>query len=221
MTKEKITMPKVLPSLSGEESSRYWEIGRAIKDIKSLISCPTSIYKKLYDTTLFNIAEFCQAMPYSEKDFHWDYGFLIRQLTLTTAALKLRRGILLPKSTGAESIAAEEAQWTYAIFSASLVNNFYHLEQNRIVYQYQPQGNLIDMWSPMMGSLYKRAFYYSMRFVPSNTTTKRDVFMAAVSQHIFPTFSVKWLSTNNYLFNQWWDTVLHQSAAHIKHNTIT
>ncbi len=44
--------------------------------------------------------------------------------------------------------------------------------------------------------------------------------MAAVSQHIFPTFAIKWLSTNNYLFNQWWDTVLHQSAAENNIETI-
>lgn len=212
-TQEKTFLPDIIPSLSGRELLNKPEMMHIVYCMKNLVSCPNKMYRKLYTSTLRHVAEFCQAMPYSEKNFNEEYGFLTRQLTLTLAALKLRRGILFPKNAGAESIAAEEAQWTYAIFSASLVKNLYHLEENREVSRYQLQGDPIDMWSPIAGSLYRKSFYYSMRFVPDKSIEKVDVFMAALSQRIFPTLAISWLSTNTYLFKLWWDVVLHQPAA--------
>ncbi len=211
-TSEKTAHPDIIPSLSGRELLKKPEMGSILDGIKNVVSCPHKMYRTLYTSTLRHVAEFCQAMPYSEKEGNWEYGFLTRQLGLTLTALKLRRGILLPKNAGAESIAAEDAQWTYAIFSASLVKNLYQLEEKREVSRYQLQGDLIDIWSPITGSLYKTSFYYSMRFLSDKPIEKRDVFMAALSQHVFPTLAVSWLSTNPCLFKQWWDVVLHQSS---------
>src|SRR6266513_2195322 len=117
MTQEKTLPAEIIPSLSGRELCRRPEFFYLINHIKNLVSCPNKIYKKLYSATLENIAEFCQSMPYSKNEFYWPHGFLTRQIKLAVTALKLRRGILFPKNAGAESIASEEAQWTYAIFS--------------------------------------------------------------------------------------------------------
>jgi hypothetical protein len=213
MKKTKTSMPEIIPLLSGKELLYKPEITYSIYSIKNLVSCPNKIYRRLYITALYHLAEFCQAMPYSEKEFNGNYGFLIRQLNLALAALKLRRGVFFPKNAGAEAIAAEEAQWTYAIFSGSLVKNLYQLQENREVGRYQLQGDLIGMWSPLVESLYRKSFYYSMRFVLPKSLKKRDIFMAALSQHIFPSLAISWLSANTYLFNLWWDVVLHQAAA--------
>jgi hypothetical protein len=183
ITNEKTSRPDAIPFLSGKELSRNSAVRRLMYDIKNLISCPHEIYTILYRTTLWNVAELCQMAPYSEKEFNGEYGFLIRQLTLAMAALKLRRGILFPKNAGAESIASEEAQWTYAVFSGSLVKNLSQLQENGAVIRWQLQKNI-----------------------------KRDVFMAALSEHIFPTIAVNWLSSNTNLFKLWWDVILHQPA---------
>ncbi len=214
MTIEKKTfLPEVLASRSGKELSYVSAIGQSIQSIKHLISCPRKMYTELYRRTLYTVAEFCQAMPYSEEQFIAKYGFLIRQLNLAIATLKLRRGFLFPKNAGAESIAAEEAQWTYAIFTGSLVKNLYQLQENREVYQYQLQGDLIGLWSPLMGPLYNnQSFYYSMRFTDNTPTMTREVLMAALSEHIFPTQALHWLSSNKELFKLWWDVVLHQPS---------
>jgi hypothetical protein len=212
MTQEKTSPPEIMLSLSGRELLRKPEIFQTKKNIKNLVSCPIRIYKKLYSKTLRNVAEFCQAMAYSENEFNTTYGFLIRQLSLAETALKLRRGVLLPKNAGAESIAAEEAQWTYAVFAASLVRNLYQLQTNREVSRYLLQGNYINRWSPMTESLYKKTFYYSMEFTPNNSAVSNDIFMAAISEHVFPILAVNWLCTNKDLFKQWWDCVLHQPS---------
>ncbi len=212
MIKEKISRPDIIPLLPGKLLTCTGDIGCFMYDIKHLVSCSEKMYQTLYRATLWHVAEFCQAMPYSETEFNWDNGFLLRQLSLAVAALKLRRGFLFPKNAGAESIAAEEAQWTYAIFSGSLIKNLYQLEENRVVNCYQLQGDLVRTWSPTNGSLYKKYFYYNMRFDTKESFTKRDVLMAAISQYIFPIEVIRWLSTNTDLFKLWWDVVLHQAS---------
>jgi hypothetical protein len=220
MTEEKITTPKIVPSLSGKELVHHPEIKRLLLSIKNLISCPNKIYERLYLTTIWDLAEFCQAMPYSENEFNEEHGFLMRQLKLAHAALKLRRGILFPKNATAESIAAEEAQWTYAIFTASLMKNLYQLQENREVSLYQPQKGLTEIWLPEARPLYKKAYHYSMRFTDNSSLKKRNVLMAALSNHIFLPVAVNWLSANTYLFKLWQDVVLHQSTTKNTENEI-
>jgi hypothetical protein len=213
MTQEKTALPELIPVRSGQALLQTPEIAPLVYNIQNLVSCSDKTYQKLYSKALCNIAEFYQAMPYSEKDFNSEYGFLTRQLNLALAALKLRRGILLPQNEGAESIAAEESQWTYAIFAGSLVKNLYQLQENREVHQYQLQGDLIGRWFPIMGRLYNNSsFYYSMRFTDSTSTMTREILMAALSQFIFPSQALHWLSSNKGLFKLWWDVVLHQPS---------
>jgi hypothetical protein len=206
-------MINITPSFSGRELSRMKELKQYMSNIQNLVSCPARIYKKLYRETLRNFMEFCQAMPYSQIEFNHAYGFSTRQLKLVIATLMLRRGILLPKNVATENIVAEEAQWTYAIFAASLVRNLYQLQVNREINRYKLHGDLIGKWYPMTESLYKTSSYYSMIFSSQNSVVNADIFMAAVSEHIFPHVAIKWLSSNQNLFKQWWECVLHQTSA--------
>src|SRR5205807_10243795 len=92
-------------------------------ELKTLVSCPQDIYQRIYLSATYRLAEFCQAMPVSEAESSKPYSLIERQLRLVLAVLKLRRGNLLPKNAGTETIAAEEAQWTYALFTAALLRN--------------------------------------------------------------------------------------------------
>lgn len=84
----------------------------ALTEIQNLVSCPSRIYSQLYLATL------------SEFIIHCPASLLDERLKLTITVLKLRQGILLPKNACAEIISAEEAQWTYALFSAALLRGF-------------------------------------------------------------------------------------------------
>lgn len=203
---------EIIPSFLGSEIIKRPEFTKQIQNIKNLVSCPEQLYKKLYLIPLFCISEYCQSMPYAENEFNKSFGFLERQLNLAIAALKLRRGTLLPKNAGAEAIAAEEAQWTYAIFSASLLKNLPQLQNGREVMLYQIHGDCIGEWSPIAGSIYKDSFYYHMTFSIKPNIPNTDVFMAALSGHIIPQSAVAWLATNKSLFAQWWDAILHKST---------
>lgn len=109
-----------------------------LTEIKNLISCPPKIYSQLYLSTL---SQFIIQCPEElQKDL----------FNLSIAVLKLRRGILLPKNAGAEAIAAEEAQWTYALFSASLLKTLNEDIQRKII------PKIADEWLVKNNALYKQ-----------------------------------------------------------------
>lgn len=124
-----------------------------IKEIQNIISCPPKIYSQLYLATLNNFIIHCPADSIKQR------------LKLTIIALKLRQGTLLPSNAGAEMISAQEAQWTYALFSGSLLNGF--------------QSHLIDMIIPKIAEtwLQKNSSLYLQwnDLLNSNANEKNDL----------------------------------------------
>jgi hypothetical protein len=203
---------KLTVCLSGIELLQQPKFQSYFREIRSLVSCPDRIFRQLYLATLYHFAEFCQAMPFSVNEFNTSHGFLERQLKLVVAVLKLRRGFLFPKNAGAEQISEEEAQWTYALFAASLLKDLHQLQSNREVTLHHADGKQAGIWLSLSGSLYKKNIYYSMKFLPQNLIIERDILMAAFSGSIFPPDAITWLAGNSYLFEQWWSVILHQAS---------
>jgi hypothetical protein len=201
-------MNQLIPCLPGSKLlSKVLFIGYLL-EIKSLVSCPDNIFRELYLATLYKFAEYCQAMPYSQTEFSDSYGFLCRQLQLTIAVLKLRRGILLPKNAGAETIAAEEAQWTFALFSAALLTDLYSIQLNREIKIYKADGTIVKEWTFLSGPLNESDHYYQMRFVENKPTKKINIFMGAFIGKVISNMQASWLSENKFLFSQWWGAIL-------------
>lgn len=109
-----------------------------LTEIKTLVSCPPKIYCHLYLATLNQFIIQCPKECIKER------------LWLTVIVLKLRRGVLLPKNAGAEVIAAEEAQWTYAIFSASLLKDLPYDLSCQVV------PKIAENWLKENNNLYKQ-----------------------------------------------------------------
>jgi hypothetical protein len=200
------------PCFSGPELLSQDFAKNYLLEIKSLVSCPENIYRQLYLSTLHKLAEYCQAMPFSESEFNDANGFLIRQLQLSIAALKLRRGILLPKNAGAEAIAAEEAQWTYAIFSSALLKDLHNLQLDRVIQLYGAEGSEVKEWSTLFGTLYEKDIYYQMKFIKKKPIDKINIFMAAIIGKVISFIPEKWIRENKYLFSQWWEVLLHEAS---------
>ncbi|MEO8964704.1 MAG: TraI domain-containing protein [Gammaproteobacteria bacterium] len=211
---ENETLPeenKINVCLSGLELLQLPKFQSYYIEIRNLVSCPDNIFRQLYVATLYNFAEFCQAMPFSKKEFNTAHGFLERQLKLVIAVLKLRRGFLFPKNAGTEQISEEEAQWTYALFSGTLLKDLHLLQSDREVTLYKADGEQTGVWLSLSGAFYRKNIYYSMKFFPKNMVFKGDILMAAFSGSICPPEAVNWLSKNLHLFKQWWNVVLHQT----------
>ena len=205
---KKSTEAHHLPCQIGKVLCEVDVIKSLLVRVKSLVSCPLDIYQKLYLATLTPFAEFCQAMPYAEQQYSQAYGLIERQLLLVEATLKLRRGLLLPKNSDSETIAAAEARWTYALFSASLFHDIYHVQHDRTITLSHQNGEKISEWSPLSGSLYESGAYYQSAWVSKSNMTHKDVFMAALAGRIVPAIAFRWLESDKLLFPLWWQSIL-------------
>jgi hypothetical protein len=197
--------------LTGVEIFQQESCKPYFSEIRNLVSCPDNIFREIYLAVLYKVAEFCQSMPFAENSFEDNFGFLTRQLQLTVAVLKLRRGKLLPKNAQTEDISAEEAQWTYAHFASAMLKDLYCLYTNRNVSLYQANGVDTGLWSPLGGSLYEKTVFYDMTFAKNESLITIDAVMAALARHILPTIVLQWFSSNVKLFNQFWVCITHQA----------
>ena len=186
-------------------------LNQYLDSIKSLVSCPNAIYEQLYLATLHCLAEFCQAMAFSKESYNKKFGLLERQLQLAETALKIRRGILLPKGATIERISVEEAQWTYALFAGSLFKDLNQIESDREVILYDSNNERIGTWLPLSGSLYEPDTYYDYSFMQKKALPKGDIFGGVLIGRIIPPTAIRWLAENENIFTAWWEVMLNQS----------
>jgi hypothetical protein len=193
--------------LSGQEIFANNSLKKHIAEIKNLVSCPQEVYSSLYLSTLYRLAEFCQAMPFSENQFQFTYGLLHRQLTLAIGALKLRRGMLLPKDASAEIIALEEARWTFAIFSAALLQGLPCVQSDRTIILFNKAGYQVGQWMPIAGSLFEENLSYHLEFSKQTSFISAEDFIAVLIGKMISSTSMRWLINNNDLGKLWWDAI--------------
>ncbi len=198
--------------LSGHEIVELPQIKHSVNEIRNLVSASHEVYEALYLETLHRLAEFCQAMPFSQMQFNVPYGMLKRQLTLAIAVLKIRRSKLLPKNAGTETISAEDAAWTYALFSSSLLSDIYSIQQDRKVTLHRANDDPAGVWAPISGSLFEKTCHYRMEFTEQEPATEKSIFMAAISGRIISPAAIRWLASYPALYSCWWKTILHETC---------
>jgi hypothetical protein len=193
----------LFPCLSGDDVINN-SAKNSVQHIRNLISAPSDVYNKLYLTTLYRFAEFCQSMPWDEDDD--PCSLLTEQLRICTAALKLRQGLLLPENSDAEIIAMQEPQWTYAIFSTSLIFLLGRIQEDRQIILYSASGECIGQWHPIIGNLYEHDAYFSIEWHPSVILSSEALQSAIVTRIVSPSV-IRWLAQNSTLFLCWWNAI--------------
>lgn len=210
------TLVGLYPCLSGDDVINNCGKTLALQ-IRDLVSATKEIYQDLYLSTLYRFAEFCQSMPlHQNSEVH---SLLKQQLTLVTASLKLRQGLLLPHNSGAETMANEDAQWTYAIFSASLLYQLHYIQSDRQITLHNAQGEKRGSWHPLMGSLYEPNVYFSIQWQSPAAMVSPESLMASIVSRIISPHILRWLSQNPALLIRWWAAVTSE-AGHEKNNPI-
>ena len=144
-----------------KKSPNAGKCSRIRQELKSLISAPVHVYSALYETTLFRLMEFCQAMP-QDMNQPKPYSLLMTALENAVAALKIRRGKMLPRHSNSETIAEQEPLWTYAVFTASLWAQLPNLQTDRTVELYKNEQEKIGRWHPLAGNLYEPNTFYKI-----------------------------------------------------------
>jgi hypothetical protein len=177
--------------------------------LRQLISAPSDVYAELYLSTLHAFAELCQSMPSDANP--QAYGFIDQQLRILIAALKLRRGDMLPSNSDSESIAEQEPLWTYALFSAGLLWQLSHIQQHYSVDLYKHKGEKLGSWHPVAGSLSEENTYYQLLQKPPAFALEQTQFQILMAGKIMPTVGLRWLAEHQPIFKIWWEVITDQA----------
>jgi hypothetical protein len=196
----------IIQTLPGRDIFKNKKLSLLEKNISNHISAPRKIYETIYLSMMHRLAEFCQAMPFSVNQYQESFGLLERQLEIGLNVLKLRRERFFPKNADTEAITAEEAQWTFALFSVAILTQISQIETDREVKLFYANNEDIGPWSPLSGCLYEENVYYKATFT-NDKVKNSDSFMAAICGRIIPAIAFRWLSQNTYLFSIWWKSL--------------
>ncbi len=194
------------PCLKGEEIAQRREIQSICQELKSLVSAPAPVYAALYETTLFRLMEFCQAMPQNMKEPEL-YSLLTTALETAVATLKIRRGMMLPRHSNSETIAEQEPLWTYAVFTASLWTQLPNLQTDRTVELYKNEQEKIGRWHPLAGNLYEPHTFYHILPEPHPVAVDSTACLVGSLTRIIPAVAYRWLTSDQKVWLAWWEVV--------------
>lgn len=138
-------------------------------EVKNLISCPHDTYQQLYAGMMNKFVNHYKDNVNVSVD---------NQLLLTLTALKLKRGVFLPRQAEIEVISEAEPQWTYALFLISLFWGISNKNIESIEAMMDPQA---IAWIKSNNSLY-RLFCHSIAGGDNTVNDLTDIAIKAANK---------------------------------------
>lgn len=188
-----------------------------LKQLRSLISAPPDTYSELYLGTLYRFMELCQALPVvlNPPDLLEPYGLIQRAFSLAVAVLQVRRGQMLPSHSDSEKIAAQEAQWTYALLTVALFRAIpAHWQTAYRVGLYKNEQERLGTWHPLTGSLAELKTFYRIEVEKEESPSievDTSLLMTAWIGRLIPFQALRWLANSAPVFSVWWEAISQSS----------
>ncbi|NKB47641.1 MAG: hypothetical protein GKR77_07630, partial [Legionellales bacterium] len=180
----------------------------ALRDIKNEVSCPPVAFSKLYRQPLLRVAQLTQKVPVSGDDASPYFTYMVAQ---AVRALRYKREWLMLGDGHAESMAAWDAAWTFAVFSSALCYGWLTWEA-RWQFFWCDDGKLPvrwQTWSPSVGALPEAATHYRWKANKSAcvVNSKQAVRQGFVVAHWFDVDVMRWLQGYPKVMDSWWGTI--------------
>lgn len=207
------------PCLRGEEIAKQGPYPKYLSQFRALISAPPDIYAALYLTTLYRFMELCQSLPLASPLKNQTapseaYGLLNQAFSVAVAALKIRRGRVMPQHSDSEKIAEQEPRWTYALLTTVL---FCSLPAEGFtdypIGLYKNGQERLGTWHPLTGSLYApQTFYKIEKNEAFGQAIDGNLLRAAWVGRLIPSIAIRWLADFDDVFSIWWEAVTGSSV---------
>ena len=179
---------------------------------KQLISSTNEDYGRFYLSAIHTIAESLQQFPKPVVDENKERSLLQWSLKHAIAVLKFRRAYMLPMGADTETCYAEQDVWTYALFTATLLQAcrkivdcfdiaiFDKSQQNKIDFDFQ---NNLKM---PIGCFYQ--------FTQKNLLIECEATIHITAlEKLLPKAGLDWLQSCPTVYAAWTDALSHCPAA--------
>ncbi len=174
-----------------------------LQQIQKNLGYQTIHYKKLGLPLVANVASYYQQLPGTSLYFSQPGGALDRILYRTEAALALLRQLMIFDESGLPT--EEQKLWSYALFSASLLQGIGKLYTEYQINIHDNQGNLVKRWEPLLEHMSEVGNYYHYQFVreDSDSETLRRHVTVLLAQQLLPKEGFAQLSAHPFIFKAW------------------
>jgi Putative helicase len=205
--------PDLHACLRGEEIAQHGPFPAFLSQFRALISAPPDTYADLYLTTFYRFMELCQSLPVSaplknQTTSSTEYSLLSRAFSLAIAALKIRRGRLIPQHSDSEKIAEQEPRWTYALLITIL---FYSIPMDELAHYrvglYKNGQQWLGAWHPLTGSLYEPETFFKIEPEKLSQPVDCTLLRAAWVGRLIPAVAIRWLADSDEVFPVWWEAI--------------
>lgn len=185
-------------SLLAEHETLIWQIA-------ALAGVPDGHFEHLYLAALKAYAGFVQRLPVSQA--HPTTICLGQTLTRLVRTLGNRQGYLLPAEAEAEVIAAKADLWTYAVFTACLLQDIDQTVIGRNISLFDQDRHPLGRWNPFSGMMTAPAVWYRVDSVSSPSDNRRRV-APLLARFILPPIGLHWLWGDDEALRGWFGSLI-------------
>lgn len=201
------------PILSASKIVQNSYVAEKLYEVKQLVSVTQDEWESYYLATIYRFAEYVQALPdrmFVEYSGH--YGLLSHALDRAVAALKLRRGYMLPFGGDTETCYREQDIWTLAIFIASLFIGVWQVPARSEVTIYDKNSMEDSKWNALLGlSMSNESGAYYKAVVLNNSNECLSKLNHILVRALLPLQVLSLLSAHQNLFYQWLEYLFSKS----------
>ncbi len=150
------------------------------------------------------LTNYCQHLPETSNSYYaLPGGILDYALNRTEAAMQLFRQFIV-QHEGAE-LSEIQKLWLYAMFSASLLKDIGKLQIDYLVKVFDPFGEPLKSWNPLIESLVSAGSYYQFEFLPDNedNTPLRRRLNLLIARLLMPNEGFAWIASNPEVLAAW------------------
>jgi integrating conjugative element relaxase (TIGR03760 family) len=195
--------PGALPILSARDLLRARR--EAVHRIEELAGTTGPHFERYYLSDLARFAAWAQQLPASEAHHHaYPGGLLDHGLEVAVAALRLRRGYLLPPGAPPEEAVLKKDLWTYAVFTLALLHDAAKPAVDQIVTVHGADHTSWP-WTPWTGSLGDdpRAIGYEVAFRRQRDYQAHQQASLLLASRLLAPEGLAWLASDPEVFGAW------------------
>ena len=150
------------------------------------------------------LTNYCQHLPETSNSYYaLPGGILDYALNRTEAALQLFRQYMV-QHEGAE-LSEIQTLWLYAMFSASLLKDIGKLQIDYLVKVFDPFGEPLKSWNPLIESLVSAGSYYKFEFLSDHEDKAplRRRLNLLIARLLMPNDGFAWIASNPEVLAAW------------------
>ncbi|MET3448260.1 MobH family relaxase [Ralstonia sp. 1138] len=195
-----------LPVLDGKTLMQAVGMQGTLQRIRANAGLSTANFERDMLPVIERVAQFVQQLPASESHHHAQPGgLLVHMLEVTDAALRIRRGRILPKGAPIEMAARLEHRWTYGVFLAAMLHDIGRPMADVRVTMFRTPDAEGGPWIPLTGSMAAHgALAYTVAFpLPAERDYGAHRRLPIVlMQQLVPQAAMLWLAADPELIRQ-------------------